>query len=259
MTLNPPSQYADDRNLGARQRLWTYQRPSFDLMAWTLDLADLRQGQSVLDLGCGNGAYLRALAARGMAACGCDQSLGMLRAAGPHRPLCNGDAMALPFRTDSFDVLLAPHMLYHVPNREAAAHEMRRVLRDGGVCVAVTNGANHTRSMRALVEQAARVSNPEWEMRDPSTHAFSLENGGAQLEVAFQSVVCVRTDSAAPVEVDDADVVADYVARVGDHYQHEVDRPWTDVVRDVRAAVQRVIDADGSFTIKGETGAFVCR
>ncbi|HEY1740905.1 MAG TPA: class I SAM-dependent methyltransferase [Acidimicrobiia bacterium] len=259
MTLNPASQYADDRNLGARQRLWQYQQPPFDLVAWTLDLADIGPGQSVLDLGCGNGAYLRALAARDILVCGGDLSLGMLRAAGSHRLLCNGDAMALPFHADAFDVVLAPHMLYHVPDREAAAREMRRVLRDGGVCVAVTNGAAHTRSMRALVERAARVTNPEWEMSNPSTHAFSLENGAAQLAVAFASVDCVRVEGAAPVVVRDADLVADYVASTGDHYEHEIDRPWSEVVDDVRAAVQQVIDAEGSFTIKGETGAFVCR
>jgi SAM-dependent methyltransferase len=259
VTLNPPSQYADDRNLGARQRLWTFQQPPFDITAWTLDLAGVRRGQAVLDLGCGNGAYLRALGDRGIAATGCDLSLGMLRSSQPHASLCNGDAMALPFRSDAFDVVLAPHMLYHVPSREAAAHEMRRVLRRGGVCVAVTNGADHTRSMRVLVEAAAQKTNPGWEMRNPSTHAFSLGNGGAQLGVAFSSVTCVRVEGAAPIAVDDADLIADYVASVAEHYEHEVDRPWSAIVADVRNAVQQVIDTDGVFVTKGETGAFICK
>jgi len=34
--------------------------------------------------------------------------------------------------------VLAVHMLYHVPDREAAARELRRVLAPEGVCVAVT-------------------------------------------------------------------------------------------------------------------------
>ena len=60
MELNPPGQYADDRNLHARQRLWRGQVPSFDIAAWVLDLAGLRPGARVLDAGCGNGIYLRA-------------------------------------------------------------------------------------------------------------------------------------------------------------------------------------------------------
>ena len=52
---NPPTQYADDRNLSARQRLWDLQNPRFDLFGWTLDLAGVHTGQVVLDVGCGNG------------------------------------------------------------------------------------------------------------------------------------------------------------------------------------------------------------
>jgi hypothetical protein len=46
--LNPPGQYADDRNLHARQRLWSGQVPSFDIAAWVLDLAGLMPGTRVL-------------------------------------------------------------------------------------------------------------------------------------------------------------------------------------------------------------------
>jgi SAM-dependent methyltransferase len=258
VTLNPPTQYADDRNLSARQRLWSYQRPYFDITAWVLDLALPKAGDAVLDVGCGNGMYLRALAARGVEAVGCDVSYGILAPNRPHRWLCNGDAERIPIVADAFDVVLAPHMLYHVPDRERAARELRRVLRSDGVCVVVTNGAQHMRSLRDLVEAAARVTNPEWEMRNPATHAFSLDNGAAQLAVAFETVDCVRTDAAA-VSLDDAGVLADYVASVADHYEHEINRPWADVVSDVRAAVQEVIDRDGRFVVKGETGAFVCR
>jgi hypothetical protein len=35
--LNPPTQYADDGNLRARQRLSQNQHPYFDLVAWVLD------------------------------------------------------------------------------------------------------------------------------------------------------------------------------------------------------------------------------
>lgn len=54
-------------------------------------------------------------------------------------------------------------------------------------------------------------------------------------------------------------MVADYVASVADLYEHEIDRPWADVVADVRVAVQAVIDRDGIFVDGGDMGAFVCR
>ena len=257
--LNPETQYADDGNLRARQRLWDQEEPRFDLVAWVLDLADVRPGRRVLDVGCGNGAYLRALSARGAATVGCDLSFGMLRAAGAPGRVVNGDVVRLPLRDGAADVVLAPHMLYHVPDREAAAHELRRVTRAGGVCVAVTNGAGHMRAIRRLVEAAVRPGTPGWEMRNPSTHVFSLENGPAQLGVAFESVAVVRPPGRAPVRLTDADVAAGVVASVADHYAHEVARPWDEVVEEVRRGVQAVIDTEGAFEVTGEAGALVCR
>lgn len=257
--VNPATQYADDANLRARQRLWELQEPRFDLVAWVLDLAGVSAGDRVLDVGCGNGVYLRALAERRVRATGCDLSPGMLDAARPAPRLVNADATALPFARDAFDVVLAPHMLYHVPDRRGAADELRRVLRVGGVCVVVTNGADHTRSLRDLVEVSARRATPGWEMRNPSTHDFSLENGAVVLEPFFASVACVRPAGVAPVVVTDANVVADYVASVAGHYEHEIARPWSEVVTEVRDEVRRRIAADGAFVTRGDVGAFVCR
>jgi SAM-dependent methyltransferase len=258
--LNPPTQYADDRNLRARQRLWEQQEPHFDLVAWVLDLEDLAPGMTVLDVGCGNGAYLGALHDRSVAAVGCDLSIGMLRSASqPHERFINADVTALPVRTGAFDAVLAPHMLYHVDDRVGAARELRRALKPGGICVLVTNGARHLRSVRDLVETAARRATPGWEWRNPSTHAFSLDNGAAQLDAAFASVTLVRPDDVAPVAVRDAEIVADYVASVRDHYQREVDRPWTEIVAEVRTEVEAIIAREGAFVVAADSGAFICR
>jgi ubiquinone/menaquinone biosynthesis C-methylase UbiE len=43
----------------------------------------------------------------------------MLRGVGEHPRLVNADATRLPFGDAAFDVVLAPHMLYHVPDRTA--------------------------------------------------------------------------------------------------------------------------------------------
>jgi ubiquinone/menaquinone biosynthesis C-methylase UbiE len=88
--------------------------------------------ERVLDVGCGNGLYLAELRRRGIHAVGCDLSPGMLAAAAPHRELVNADVTALPFAPAACDVVLAPHMLYHVADRATAARELRRVLRPGG-------------------------------------------------------------------------------------------------------------------------------
>jgi SAM-dependent methyltransferase len=257
VTLNPPGQYADDRNLRARQRFWQHQEPSFDDVGWVLGLAGLSPGMRVLDAGCGNGAYLRGLREFRVTAVGCDLSMGMLRAV-DHPALLNADVTALPLRDGAVDVALAIHMLYHVPDREAAIRELRRVVVAGGTCIAVTNGSRHTRSLRDLVERAVRTETPGWQLR-PATHAFTAENAAAQLGAAFETVTCVRPPGTSPVVIRDATVAADYVASLADHHQDGTARPWADVAEDVRRHVQAVIDDEGAFVTSGDLAAFICR
>jgi SAM-dependent methyltransferase len=261
MSLNPPTQYSTEDNLRARQRLWEAQQPRFDLVGWVLDVADFdpEVDRRVLDVGCRNGTYLAELHRRGVVALGCDVSFGMLDAAQPHPALVNADIGTLPLRTASFDLVLAPHMLYHVDDREQAATELRRVTAAGGRCIVVTNGADHLRSLRSLLERAVRRATPGWEMHSPSTHVFSLDNGAEALSTAFDDVEVIRPTTGPTVALTDAAIAADYVASTADHYDDETTRPWSEIVEDVRASVQREIDTTGSFIVSGDTGAFVCR
>lgn len=255
--LNPPGQYGDDVNLRARQRFWEHQEPYFDVVNWVLDLAGLAPTMRVLDAGCGNGVYLRELAGRGVRAAGCDLSPGMLRTGG-HPAVACADVTGLPLRDAAFDVVLAVHMLYHVPGRGKAVRELRRVLVPGGVCIAVTNGARQLLSLRRLTEQAVRRVTPGWRMLS-ATHAFTAENAAAQLGTAFGSVTCVRPPRTPPVMIRDPGLAADFVASWASFYQHQTSRPWADVVADVRAQVQAIIDSEGAFTTSGDLAAFICR
>lgn len=255
MALNPPTQYADDANLAARQRLWSFQTTPFDLFGWVIDLTGAQLGDRVLDVGCGNGRYLWALQEHAVDGVGCDLSFGMLEAVGPHPRLVNADVCRMPLRSSAFDIVLAPHMLYHVPDRTAAIAEIRRVLHPGGVCIAVTNSDDHLAPIRRMVER--HVATPGWRMVAPATAAFSLENGEAQLAAAFEHVRTVRP-AVAPAVVTDADVIAGYVASVADHYEDEVERAWSEVVSACRDEAAAVIEREGAITVPNGVGAFVC-
>jgi hypothetical protein len=55
-------QYRTDANLAARQSIYCYQQPHIDLQARVIDLAAPAMGETVCDVGCGNGTYLAELA-----------------------------------------------------------------------------------------------------------------------------------------------------------------------------------------------------
>ena len=248
------TQYATDANLAARQRLWT-ESPrdgNVDAFGW---MADQVEGERVVEIGCGNGRYLERIDG----CIGLDLSPGMIESARPRArgPLLCGDAQALPFADDSFDTVLAPMMLYHVPDRAQAAREMRRVLRPGGVAIATTTSDQAHQSLRELVE--AVVGNG-WRWGRVSSDIFSMENGAEQLAVAFDSVE--RMDyPPTVVHVVDADLLADYVWSCADPWADDVREwiEWDDVIEECRRRARAAIERDGSFDIELRGGAFVCR
>ena len=109
-----------------------------------LDLLAIQRGERVLELGCGSGVVLRALAERvgpGGQAVGLDVSPAFLAIAAERASaagladrivLRQGDARSLPFADGEFDLVLAATTLAHVPDGARAIPEMVRVARPGG-------------------------------------------------------------------------------------------------------------------------------
>ncbi len=112
---------------------------------WTEDMlrrAAVKNGEAVLDLGCGPGIVGRTLAERpGFSGTivGVDISQPMLDLATKLSSALPvpieyilGDAQQLPLEDSSFDVVLSQQMFNSVPDKAKAAKELKRVLKDGG-------------------------------------------------------------------------------------------------------------------------------
>ncbi|QDL36670.1 bifunctional demethylmenaquinone methyltransferase/2-methoxy-6-polyprenyl-1,4-benzoquinol methylase UbiE [Rhodoferax sediminis] len=129
--------------------------PKYDLMndlmslglhrawkAYTVLVADVREGDSVLDIAGGTGDLALAFAKKAGASgrvVHTDINEAMLRTgrerlldAGVALPTLVCDAEKLPFASDSFDVVSVAFGLRNMTHKDAALAEMNRVLRPGG-------------------------------------------------------------------------------------------------------------------------------
>ena len=101
-----------------------------------LDLAGDVVGLRVLDVGCGEGRFCRALAERGARCTGLDVSAPLVSAArtrgGPDDSYVIGSGEALPFEDASFDLVVSYLSLLDIPDFRAAIAGCERVLRSGG-------------------------------------------------------------------------------------------------------------------------------
>ncbi|WP_022948920.1 class I SAM-dependent methyltransferase [Methylohalobius crimeensis] len=106
---------------------------------------------TLLEIGCGNGMHLFALAHRFRRCIGVDLSPKMIAAAESVRrihplreriELFPAPAETLEgVRDTSVDVALCVGVLEHIPNQEAALCQIRRVLKPGGACICLTPNA----------------------------------------------------------------------------------------------------------------------
>jgi SAM-dependent methyltransferase len=241
-------QYRTDANLAARQSIYQYQRPYVDLVAEILDVAEVADGDTVADVGCGNGRYLAGLATRGHTGrlLGVDMSPGMLavtRDASGARPVV-ADAARLPLRNGAADITLAMHMLYHVPDPAQAVREFRRVTRPGGRVIVGLNASDHLTELRTIITSVMSVTTGDAEVTvTPVDEPLTLDRGEMLLRPAFGSVA--RHDFTGTIELTEFGPLAGYLRSLSG--------------TDPEALVEAVTNAiDLPFYITTHSGCLVC-
>jgi SAM-dependent methyltransferase len=249
------NQYRDSANLRARMGL--HERFSVNAQGWhgwVFERIVVPPGGRLLELGCGPGALWQAnaeLLPGDWQLTLTDYSAGMAREVrdtlarmlpGATIVVANTDAQALPFADNSFDAVIANHMLYHVPDRLRAFAEIRRVLRPGGRFYAATNGARHMQELNALENGKMPA-----EAQPFDRLAFSLENGAAQLAPHFANVTLHRYDDA--LVVTEAAPLLDYIRSMSSH-------PGRDDAR-LAITIADLLARDGTIRIAKDTGMFV--
>jgi SAM-dependent methyltransferase len=257
--------YADDSLLDVRRRTHVlYTVDPVDFGRWTLERLPWRGDERVLDVGCGPADLLREMARQAASwrlLVGGDLSAGMVTeaaglAAGLALHLFVGDAQTLPFSDGSFEVVMARHMLYHVPDIDRAVAEAVRVLVPGGRLLVTTNAAGTMPEYADLRCRAAERF-PAVALSEMSTLRFTLEDAPAFLEPHLAQVAVhtlpgrLRFPSAQPFV--DYFTSGRNLIMAPDHNQAE----WQAVVDFARAEVEAHIARHGHFDVTKITGAVV--
>ena len=247
MTEDLREQYATDDNLSARIALHTAFSINPHWTEWLFEREAPEPGARILDLGCGPATLWRTNRQRidpSWSLTLADFSPGMIDAArrelGERAVYLVADAQELPFPADSFDVVLANHMLYHVPDRPRAFTEIRRVLVSGGTFHASTIGRGHLAELDALV--------PGWDLARHA-EAFGLETGPEQLQPFFADIRVERFEDG--LAVTDAEPVLAYIRSSERHHGEDL--------TGARKTVQGAIARHGAFTITKRQGVIDCR
>ncbi|HEV2281997.1 MAG TPA: methyltransferase domain-containing protein [bacterium] len=139
----------------------------------------------VLDVATGTGFTAFAMAERSRSVVALDFTAGMVREARGLRDerglanvtFCLGDAEALPFRGDTFDLVVCRYASHHFPNLAHAIAEMVRVTRTGGRVVIEDTCAPEDPALDELMNR--------WEERRDRSHVLNVPP--SRLRVLFES------------------------------------------------------------------------
>ena len=250
-------QYKDGSNLSARIRL--HQRFStnrYGQMRWMFDRIRIAEDARVLELGCGTGVLWRGSVEvpRGWRVILTDMSGGMLQETRAHLArlgraftYMQADAQSIPFRDESFDAVIANHMLYHVPDIARALDEVRRVLKPGGFCYAATMGVANMREMNDL--SARFFSIPRM---TESAARFGLESGEAYMRRAFSEVTLERYPDS--LVITEAAPLMDYICSM-----RVRSRITDEQIAALRQQVEHEIATHGEIRMTKDSGVFIAR
>ncbi len=228
---------------------------------WIVERVGVAAGDEVLDVACGDGNAAIPAASAGARVTGLDLTPELLEAgrrrsaeAGVELEWVEGDAEALPFADESFDVVLSVFGAMFAPRHRVAAEEIARVLRPGGragICSWTPDG---------LIGQFFRVvggyAAPPPDFAEPPPlwgtegHVRDLFEGtGIELEFE-RAVVRFRFDSV-------ADAVNEYGTKFGPVLMVrgalDSDGGWEPLRDDLTAFFERWNAAtDGTYVSDGE-------
>lgn len=251
------NQYKNASNIMARINLHKlYSTNKQGWFPWIFEQLKLKKGEKVLELGCGAGNLWvenKRKIPKDISITVTDISDGMLRDA--RREIGIEDIRftfdvceceEIPFEDDSFDMVVANHVLFYCEDIGKACQEIKRVLKPGGVLVCGTYGTKHMKEVSKLVsdfdDRIVLAAEDLYER-------FGKENGGDILGQYFDEVKWLQYEDS--LEVTEAEPLISYVLSCHGNQNQFI----SDNYSDFRAFMKRRMV--NGFRITKDAGVFV--
>ncbi|WP_373213975.1 methyltransferase domain-containing protein [Ruminococcus sp. 5_1_39BFAA] len=252
------NQYQNASNISSRINLHSlYSQNQEGWFPWIFRNCRLSEGMRVLELGCGDGTLWvqnRGELPREISVSLSDISEGMLRdarraigAADSRFSFEAFDCHRIPYRAESFDLVIANHVLFYCQDPGLVCSEVRRVLKQGGRFICSTYGSCHMQEVSRLVQ--------DFDERivlsaDKLYERFGRENGKNILSTCFEQITWKTYEDA--LLVPDAEPLISYILSChGNQNQYLLDR-----YKEFRSHVKK--KTENGFHITKDAGIFIC-
>lgn len=252
-------QYKTAVNLNVRIELHNrFSHNPVPWFSWLASQISMKAGGTFLEVGCGNGELWKHAGQRDMEIHVTDISSGMVEDAAR---LLGGsgfknlifeteDCQNLSYKDDTFDGVIANHVLFYVKNISKALGEICRVMKQEGVFYCSTYGREHMKEITLLVQEFdSRIILSEVALYE----LFGLENGQAMLERHFRSVEKVMYDDY--LLVDEAEPLLDYILSCHGNQSEILSQRQLEF----KEFLQKKIREKGGIRITKMAGIFICK
>lgn len=207
--------YLTEKNLETRINLHKKYDKNLKWAHWNFENYHFFEGCRILELGCGTGSMwegkIESLP-QGTSLTLTDFSKGMIEVVkSKFGNFTNVDFKVMniqdiEYDDNTFDIVIANSMLYHIPDVAKAISEIYRVLKTDGLFYAFTFGEN---GQSKFINQKLKEFNPEIDAFGHGTYSFLLQNGYKILSEEFKNII--RYDFIDTLDVTDSSDLVDYI------------------------------------------------
>ena len=260
-------QYQNEENLNKRINIHEYSTAEMGFYPWMLEKLHLEPGMRILEIGCGNAAFWKAVApclpekleihltdySEGMLE-GAEKTVAEIQKAFPEKQFkflfAKKDAENFAYSPAGFDRIMANHMLHHMKKekRPGLYQAIWKLLKKDGIFSCSMIGKEHNRELHKIVKKFYP------QIKIPSeSFDISLETAVEELQQFFPKIEWWQQDN--DLLVPDVRMVYDYVSS----YSKEAAEILKKDKENFLKRIEQEKNAEGLIYIHKATGVVVCR